>query len=144
MTRIERSIEIKASPEKVWPLLLWDRCTEYNPTIKSVKLTSEKRGVGQTAHVVGAGDGQKFEYDIEVTEHVENEKCAWRTTSGDWTAVGSNILKPTEAGTELTMIIDYQLPYSFLGKIIDRFSVRKSIERSIETALENLKSIVEK
>jgi len=145
LTRIERSIEIKSPPEKVWPLLLWERCAEYNPSIKSVKSTSEKkRGVGATAHVLGKGDGQKFEYDIEVTEYVENDKCAWRTTSGDWTALGSNILKPTEAGTELTMMIDYQLPYSLLGKIIDKLRVRKSIERNIETALENIKSIVEK
>ena len=145
MARIERSIEIKAPSEKVWPLLSWERCAEFNPSIKSVKSTSEKkRGVGETAHVVGEGDDQKFEYDIEVTEYVENERCSWRTTSGDWTALGTYVLKPTEAGTELTMITDYQLPYSLLGKIIDKLRVRKGVERNIETALENIKSIVEK
>lgn len=147
MTRLERSIEIKAPPEKVWELLAWDRLPEWYPSIKTAEYTSEKReGVGATAHVTGEDEEmkQKFEYDIEVTECVENERATWRTTSGDFTAFGSTTLKPTEAGTELTMMIDYHLPYSILGKIIDRLKVRKLMEKYFETGMENLKSIAEK
>lgn len=89
-------------------------------------------------------EGQKFEYDAEVTEHVENERLAWRSTSRDWTAFGSITLKPMEAGTKVTMVINYELPYSVLGKIIDRLKGRKAMEKGLETALENLKNIVEK
>lgn len=145
MTRIERSIEIRAPPEKIWELLAWDRTPEWYRYIKRAEYTSETRaGVGATAHVIGEAEGQKFEYDIEVTKYVENERAAWRTTSGTWTAFGSGTLKPTEAGTKVTIVINYQLPYSVLGKIIDRLKGRKAMEKGLETALENLKSIVEK
>lgn len=145
MTRIEKSIEIRAPPEKVWPLLFWDGLPEWYPYIKRAEYTSKKRAaVGATAHVIGEAEGQKFEYDAEVTEYVENERATWRTTSGNWTAFGSTTLKPTKAGTKVTMVTNYELPYSILGKIIDGLKVRKSMEKGHERALENLKSIVEK
>lgn len=143
MTKVERSIEIKASPEKIWELISWDRFPEWYPYIKKSKYTSKKRaGVGATAHVIGDAEGQKFEYDAEVTEYVENERAAWRTTSGNWTAFGSTTLKPTEVGTKVTIAMNYELPYSILGKIIDKLKVRKSMEKGLERALENLKSMV--
>jgi uncharacterized membrane protein len=144
LTRIEGSIEIKASPEKVWPLLSCEKIPEWYPNIKSHEFTSEKRGLGATYHVAGEGDGQKFEYDAEVTEYVENSRVAWRTISGDWTAFGSTTLEPTEGGTKVAMVNDYQLPYSIIGKIIDRLKVRKSMENALEKALENLKVMAER
>ena len=49
LTRVEWSIEIKAPPEKVWPLHFWDRVPEWNDMVKEAKPTSEKRGeVGAT------------------------------------------------------------------------------------------------
>lgn len=143
MTRLEGSIEIRASPERIWPLLDCEEIPKWYPNIKSQEWTSEAREVGATYHVTGEGDGQSFEYDAEITEHVENSRVAWRTTGGDWTALGSVDLEPTEARTKVTMVTDYQLPYSLLGKIIDRLSVRRSVEKALEDALENLKSMVE-
>ena len=61
MTRIERSIEIRASPEKVWELQSCERTPEWYPGIKRHEFTSEKRGLGATYHVAGEGDGQRFE-----------------------------------------------------------------------------------
>jgi len=145
LTRIEKSIEIRAPPEKIWPLLFWDKVPEWYPYIKKAKYTSKKRAdVGATAHIIGEAEGQKFEYDAETTEYVENERAAWRTTSGNWTAFGTTTLKPTETGTKVTMVINYELPYSILGKIIDRLKARKSMDKGLERALENLKSMVEK
>jgi len=39
--RVAKSIEIKASPEKVWEMLAFDRRPEWMEGIKSVKYTSE-------------------------------------------------------------------------------------------------------
>jgi len=145
LTGIEKSVEIKAPPEKVWPLLFWDRLPEWHPYIKRAEYTSKKRAsVGAAAHVIGEAEGQKFEYDAETTEYVENERAVWRTTSGNWTAFGSTTLKPMKAGTKVTMVMNYELPYSILGKIIDKLKVKKSMGKGLETALENLKSMVEK
>jgi len=135
LTRVERSIEIKVPPEKVWPLHFWDRVPEWNDWVKEVRSTSKKRGVvGATYHVVAEGR----EYDVEITEIVEYERCAWRSTSG-WTASGVTILERTDAGTKMTLRMDYTLP-----GIVDRLFARRAIEKNTEKALEKLKTILEK
>jgi uncharacterized membrane protein len=143
LTRLEKSIEIMGPPDKIWPYLCDESITESYPGIQSHEFTSEKRGLGATYHVSGEGDDQKFEYHAIVTEHVENEKVGWRTTSGDWTAFGSITLKPVEAGTVVMYMIDYALPHSLLGMIIDKLRVSKSMREGLETALKNLKKLVE-
>jgi len=35
--RIERSIEIKAQPEKIWVIVFWDRVPEWFDMIKKVE-----------------------------------------------------------------------------------------------------------
>jgi len=55
-----------------------------------------------------------------------------------------NTVKPTAAGSEFRMVIQYELPYSILGRIIDKLKVSKEMEESVERSLGNLKKLVEK
>ena len=146
MARIEKSIEIKVPAEKVWQLLFWDRIPEWMDIIKKAEYTSkDKDSVGATAHVIGGETaGIKTEWDVEITEYVKNERATWRTTAGNITAIGLTTLNPTEAGTKLAFVIDYDLPYSIFGKIIDKLVVSREAEKGIERALEKLKNILEK
>jgi len=56
LARIEKSIEIRAPPEKVWELLALDRLPEWNEEYGNVKYTSEMRNpedkyrVGASSH----------------------------------------------------------------------------------------------
>ncbi|MGA3192996.1 MAG: SRPBCC family protein [Candidatus Bathyarchaeia archaeon] len=145
MAKIEKSIEIKASPEKVWPMVLWDRIPEWYDDFKKVQYTSkEKHKVGSTVHVIAETAGMKAEWDAEITEAIENEKGAWRTTGGSFTGFGSVTLSPTKAGTKVTIAMDYELPYSVLGKLIDKLRVHKALEKGNERGLEKLKGMLEK
>ena len=142
MGRIEKSIEIKAIPNDVWPMLFWDRLPEWLDIFKSVACTSGKRDcVGTTFHVVGETAGIRTEFDVEIMELVENEKAAWRSTLG---GSGRSNLSRTAAGTELKLIVNYALPYSIFGKMLDKLIVGKKIENSVDRGLEKLKSILEK
>lgn len=85
-----------------------------------------------------------MEGDDEITEMIENEKMAFRTTSGNTTVIGSVTLSPTKGGTKVTITQDYELPYSVLGKLIDKLRVHKVLETSIEKALKKLKDTMEK
>jgi uncharacterized membrane protein len=144
--RIETSIVINASPEKVFALLTnVERLPEYNDLIKEAKITSKKRtGVESTRHYVGVAGGESGEWDSVVTEWVENERIAWRTTSGDFAAFGSDTLKPVRGGTKHTTVMNYELPYSILGRIIDKLKVSKDIEKGMIKGLQNLKNFLEK
>jgi coenzyme Q-binding protein COQ10 len=145
MTRIEKSTVIKASPEKIGSIAQFDRLPEWQAEWKSVEWTSEEKNkVGSTLHLVGEVSGFKSEIDLELTEFVENEKAAWRTIGGNMTGIGSMTFSPVEDGTKFSMVIDYELPYSVLGKLIDKLRVRKAIEKSYDEALKRLKDMAEK
>ena len=151
MGRLEKSIEIRAPPEKVWEMFALDRLLEweegYQKNIKSVEYVSEVRTpedkyrVGASAHVLTK---KQKEFDLEITESLEKEKMTTRSTSGNATLIGTYTLKPTEPGTEVTYMMDYELPHSILGKIIDKLVVGRMMEKEYEKALEKLKSILEK
>jgi len=145
LTRIEKSIEIKTSPEKVWPMVAWEKLPEWFEGFKKVECTSKgKHGVGETVHIISEAAGVKAEWDAETTEVIENEKAAWRSTGGNFTGIGSTALSPTKAGTKVTIVMDYELPYSVLGKLIDKLRVHKALEKSFDIGLKKLKDILEK
>lgn len=89
MGRVEKSIEIKVPPEKVWEMLTWDRLPEWDEGTRkhtrSIEYTSEvstprdKYQVGATAHMSIRGEG---EVDVEITESIENEKMTFRSKGG--------------------------------------------------------------
>ncbi len=145
MARIERSIEINATADKIWPMVFWDKVPQWFSGIKRGEYTSKfKDRVGATAHVEGVAGGVKAEWDAETTEWVENKKYAWRTTSGTFTGVGSMTLAPTNSGVKTTFVMDYDLPYSILGKIIDRLRVGKDLDKDAVRGMEKLKEIAER
>lgn len=145
MTRIEKSIEIKAPPEKIWPIIQPDKLPAWHAEIKKVEWTSkDKNKVGSTYHMAAEAAGTKAESDQEITEVTENEKYAFRTTGGSMTAIGFMTLSPTKAGTKVTAVIDYDLPYSILGKLIDKLRVQKAVDKDYDVALKKLKDLMEK
>ena len=145
MGKIERSIEIKARPEKVWPIVFWDRVPEWFDIIKKVEHTSEiKDGLGATTHVIAEAGGIKAVWDSEVAEWRECEKIAWRSTGGQVSMTSSMTFSPIKDGTKLTFEMDYNLPYSIFGKIIDVLWVGKDIDRSNERGMKKVKETFEK
>jgi uncharacterized membrane protein len=145
LARIEKSIEIEAPAEKIWPMVFWDKVPLWMDVIKKAECTSKYRDrIGATAHVNGEAGGVKAEWDAETTEWTENEKFAWRTTAGGLTGFGSMTLSPVKAGTKATFLMDYDLPYSFLGKLVDKLRVSRDLEKGTEKGLKKLKEIAEK
>ena len=51
---------------------------------------------------------------------------------------------PTKTGTKATTVFDYELPYSVLGKIIDKLRVHRAVEKDAEKALQKMKAAAEK
>ena len=147
MGRLERTIMIRASPDKVWEMLAFDAATEWmGDLMTSAEYTSEVRSpedkfrVGATAH---ASTHSGMEYDLEITESIRNEKMTSRASFGSMTSIGTYSLKPTESGTEVTYVMAYEWS-SLLGKIFEKLVFGKSAEKESEKGLEKLKSILEK
>ena len=145
MARIEKSIEINAPVGKVFTYLKdFEKMPEWNPSCKSHKITSKgKIGVGSTSHIVMESMGQKMEYDSELTEYVENKKLSWHSDKPS-RMDGTFAFTPIDKGTKLTFIMDYDLPYSIFGAILDKLKMSKEIEKALDEATKNLKKILEK
>jgi uncharacterized protein YndB with AHSA1/START domain len=145
MDRVEKSVEIKAPPEKVWEMLALDRWSEWQVgsflDTKNMKFTSEvntpedKYRLGASAYPSAHPTA-----DFKVTESIENEKITY-LYEGE--SPMTYILEPVDEGTKLTYVVEYEMPWGILGKFLFRL-LRGIGERDVEKGLEKLKGILEK
>jgi uncharacterized membrane protein len=104
-------------------------------------------GVGSTAHYVGVHKRNKGEeWNAEVTEFVKNKNLTMllkgaNKHSNDQTNYYA--FEPTTKGTKFTMSMEYKLPYSILGKLIDVLVAKRMVEKEVTKILENLKKALE-
>ena len=101
-------------------------------------------GVSSIVHNVAKAGGSQAEFDMEITEFEKNKKVSMRTVGASkFKMQGSHILEPTAKGTKLTNTMDYELPYSILGKIVNKLKVSKDIEKRMEKELWDMKKALE-
>jgi len=149
LTRVEKSIEIKAPPDKVWEMIALDRWPEWAEgnflQTKGMKFTSEvntpedKYRVGASAQTEMA-KGETF----KVTESLKNEKITYLLqASGTNASTIALALEPVKDGTKFTYAVTYEMPWGIFGKVIELFA-KGFGETEVERSLRNLKSILEK
>jgi carbon monoxide dehydrogenase subunit G len=146
MRKVTKTIEIEAAPEKVFAFLLdREKMNEASKGFSQYEYTSKGPvGVGTTMHYVTGSGGSTMEFDSEVVEFVRNEKFVSHTIGASkFKGKASFTLEPTAKGTKMTYNMEYELPYSVLGKLIDKLSVHKKMEEGISNALENGKKAIE-
>ena len=146
MAKVTKSIEIEASPEKVFAFINdVKKMNELSKGFSEGEYTSKGPvEVGTTLHYIGKAGGSQAEFDMEITEFEKNKKISMRTIgTSKFKMQGSHILEPTAKGTKLTNTMDYELPYSILGKIVNKLKVSKDIEKRMEKELWDMKKALE-
>lgn len=149
MTRIERSIVIEAPVEKVFAFVNdLDNFIKAQPSEMKMEVLSRDEGpqrVGFTVKTrVKIGD-QVWEVEVETTEFVENERVSMRQTGGAMKKMlMTDTFEPADGGTKWTAIVEYELPYSLLGKLIDKLKFRKELEKSSDYYVNKMKELIEK
>ncbi len=149
MGRIENSIEIEAPIEKVFAFYVDPRNLEKTvpeDVEMKVEMTSEGPiGVGSTWRLYGVLAGRKLETESESIEFEENRRAKSRQTKGDMKRYDINqVFEATDAGTKVSTTLDYELPYSVLGKLLDKLKAGKDLERYVKARDEKTKEILEK
>jgi uncharacterized protein YndB with AHSA1/START domain len=147
--RIEKSIEIRAPPEKVWEMLALDRFPEWQVgggftslQMEGIKFTSEVI-TPEDKYRVGASARPKWEGTFKVTESLKNEKITYLIEEPGRNSTLTLVLEPVEEGTKLTYAASYEMPWGIFGKFIEKLF--KGIgEGQLEKSLEKLKNILEK
>ena len=151
MARMEKSITINASPEKVWELLVFDRQPEWLDMMESVGYTSKinspedkiRVGVKALGTPKGGPPGNCHYEMLESIEfkkfkHLLWEKWLRRRLGGPITY----LLEPIESGTKLTIIVEMKMPWRFPLIILEPIIVRMG-KKEFEKSLNNLKNILE-
>ncbi|MDE0953966.1 MAG: SRPBCC family protein [Candidatus Poseidoniales archaeon] len=151
MTLVTKSIDIKTPVENVFTYFA--RPEHVSDQIKndSVGMTvipmdiKEGMGIGTTFRIIGDFSGKRLEWDCETIEFVRNEKISakqiegpfkkWQITN-EFKSLGENL-------TRITMSVDYDMPFGPLGAILDKAKFAKSAAKGMETALYNVRGLLE-
>ncbi len=151
MTLVTKSIDIKTPVENVFtyfarPEHISDQIKTDVVGMQVVPMDiKEGMGVGTTFRIIGDFSGKRLEWDCETTEFIKNEKISakqiegpfkrWQITN-EFKELGDNL-------TRITMSVDYVMPFGPLGAIMDKAKFAKSAEKGMETALYNVRGLLE-
>ena len=149
MTKIERSIVIEAPVEKVFAFVTdLDNFVKINPPETEMEILSRDEGpqrVGFTAKVRAKVGDQVWEVEVETIEFVKNKRAVVRQKGGPMKKFDMlDLFEPADGGTKWTSIVEYELPYSLLGKLVDKLKVRKDMEKGSDYQMNKTKELIEK
>ena len=151
MTFVTKSIDIKTPVDNVFTYFARPEHVSDQIKTDTVGMTvipmdiKEGMGVGTTFRIIGDFSGKRLEWDCETTEFIKNEKISAKQIEGpfkrweftnEFKALGENL-------TRVTMSVDYVMPFGPLGAILDKAKFAKSAEKGMETALYNVRGLLE-
>ena len=144
--KIQKSIEIAAAAEKIWPFLVEpENIVKWCSTVKSILHTSAQHsGLSTPFYFEEKAVGTLMKLHFMVSEWVVNRSVAFKMTSGNLVKGYKQryILEPTSTGIRVTCFEDVTLPFGILGKLAEVF--RKPVsEAHVERMLVSLKSLAE-
>ncbi len=151
MTVVTKSIDIKAPIDSVFTYFARPEHVSDQLKTDMVGMTvvpmdiKEGMGVGTTFRIIGNFGGKRLEWDCETVEFEKEERISAKQIDGpfkrwiivnEFEARGDNL-------TRVTMTVDYEMPFGPLGSIMDKAKFAKSAERGMETALYNVRGLLE-
>ena len=144
--KIQKSIEIAAVAEKIWPFLVEPaNIMKWCRTVQRIRHTSEQRsGLRTPFYFEEKAVGRLMKLHFVVSEWVVNRSVAFKMTSGNLVKGYEQkyTLEPTPTGIRCTCFEDVTLPFGILGKFVELFR-RPISEAHLEKMLVKLKSIGE-
>ena len=148
MGRVESSIEIEAPIEKVFAFLSNPKNREKILAHAEVKVEDVSKGpigVGTTYRWSAVLAGRKVDlHPHEIVEFEKNRRFVDHDKGGSLKKEQFTfVFAATDKGTKVTMTIDYELPYSVIGKILDKLRFRKEFERFLNGGAQKAKEILE-
>ena len=149
MGKVQASIVIRAPVEKVWSYYTdVDRLQDWVPGGNVVKfewLSPPPKKVGSRFRISIRAAGKTSTWTAEMTEMVENKRGAYKLVEGDLKRYEESFeFEPVGEETRVTAKMEYELPYHFLGKLLDILVVNRSIRTDTQAMWERLKTNVER
>jgi uncharacterized protein YndB with AHSA1/START domain len=143
--RLQKSVEIAAVPEKVWPFLVKpaEIMRWFTLLRKFEFIGSRQSGPGTSFYYEEKSGPQIMKLSYVVTEWAEPKRLVFVLTSGPlkkddqvWN------LEAIPVGTKFTIVEDFEISGGIAGRMLNSFLAR-AIGRRIEKIQLNLKRLVE-
>jgi uncharacterized membrane protein len=145
MPYVEQSIVIQSPPEAVFDLIANqpERMPEWWHAFEAqTRVTPPPTVVGSVSRYVYNMMGVRIKGEHQVVEIEDNARLLVKTLSGI-DGLFEFSFDAVNGGTELTVRVDYALPGSVLGQLLNRLTIEHRNERDLLEGLQNLKQIVE-
>ncbi len=151
MTTVRKSIDIKTPVDTVFTYFARPEHVSDQMSEKGVGMTvipmdiKEGMGVGTTFRVVGDFDGKRLEWDCETTEFIRGERISAKMIKGKFKKweITTEFKELSENLTNVTMTVNYEMPFGPLGSILDKVKFAKSAETGMESALYKVRGLLE-
>ncbi|MBN1538484.1 MAG: SRPBCC family protein [Anaerolineales bacterium] len=144
--KVQKSIDIVASPQRIWPFLVEpEKIMQWCFTFTKFEYTGDQReGVGTPIYIEEKASGPLMMMYFKIAEWKENEKIGLRMVSGASlkTYEQSWSLEPTSSGSRFTFMEIVELPWGVIGKLIGVF-LEGGSAATVDKMLVKLKGLVE-
>ena len=143
MAKVERHILINAPVEKVFAYLHDPRtAVEWLPGVVEVKdVTLTEKGVGSRHRWTYRMAGLLLGGESITTEYIHNQRLVTQSKAGLPTTWIYQF-EPHNAGTELSLTVEYAFPIPVLGRFLEALMSRQN-ERVADLAMANIKAKME-
>lgn len=143
--RLQKSVDIRVKPEKVWPYLVEpSKICKWFTMLRKFEYTGSKQGgPGSTFCYEERSGPRLMKLNYVVTEWVEPKRLVFLLTSGPlkkddqvWS------LEALEYGTRFTMVENFELAGGVAGRILNSL-LAGTVGKRVEKIQLKLKSLVE-
>jgi len=144
--KVQKMVEIKAPPEKIWPyLIVPEKVLQWCITYKKFEYAGDQRnGVGTPLYIEEQAGGGLTKMQFIVTEWEENARLALQMISGaSYQSYRQELaLEPIQSGSRFTFMEEIILPYGIIGRLIGLLAERMS-SATVDKMFLKLKDLVE-
>jgi uncharacterized protein YndB with AHSA1/START domain len=144
--KVDKSIQISAAPEKVWPYLVEpEKVVMWFDSFKKCEYRSKKHsGIGTTYYVEEKVPGPLRKINFKVSDWDENKHLTLKMESGKnvnsyeihWT------LKESPSGANFHFVENVGMPFGIVGKILGKLG-QGTADKMVEGMLTKLKELSE-
>ena len=146
MPKVEKSITINVPIETAYALVADqpERMKEWWPPIElQERVTPPPTIIGSRSQYVYNMLGIKIKGEHEVLQLTPNQHIYVKTITGIDSTFDFQFERIDNSRTEITIRVDYRLPGSVLGRILDKVLLERENVKNLEQGLENLKNLLE-
>ena len=145
MPYVEQSVVIQVPASKVFDFIANqpERMPEWWRAFHlQERVTPPPTAVGSISRYAYNMMGVRIKGEHQVVEMEQDAHLLIRTLSGI-DSMFEFTFAPVDGGTELTVRVEYALPGSVLGQLLNRLTIEQRNERDLIESLQNLKLLLE-